>query len=182
MKNRKASLLAGALSGTILILSACADEESHEYAVRGPVKHRQIDYDCPGEDVALAPVAFAKTGGASGARSGGSGPSNSKPRVNRPADDAGDPSTGGGTRSRGTPAERRAVHPGGVKLDKKPKKPTKVADFTPSVHVAVPKGCATEYELFITADGALWEQDVRREDYVRCQEGETFPACTAENP
>lgn len=164
VKKKMLTLVGTPTVSVILTLSACGGGEGgYEYEVEGTVRHHRVDYDCPGVDVALHPVAFARSsGGSSGGGRGSSSRSNSS-----------SVSGGGGSKS--------SSRSGGVKLSKKPAKPKKVDKFSPSVYdgVGAPKGCEIEYELFVDTSDGLYEQDVREEDYRRCAErGKVFPLCT----
>jgi hypothetical protein len=100
------------------------------------------------------------------------------------------PSTGSGTSQRSaSPSAAPSVKNKGVKLKKKPEKPEKLkGKKLPKVKYKFkPKGCETEYEIFVLADdGYLYEQDVRKADYDNCvkakipagKKNKLFPLCT----
>lgn len=187
----------------ILALSACGTE-TYEYKVSGAVQGQQVDYDCPGEDIALDAVAFES------GRGRGTGNSSSGKKTTAESDDSGEraapqdkkvvtkapskaptTSTGSGDGVKAatpTPTVKKVSNKG-VKLKSKPEGPEKLKGLkVPKVLYKVkPKGCETEYEIFVLAsDGYLYEQDVRRADYESCEmakipSGEKtklFPLCT----
>lgn len=195
----------------ILALSACGTE-TYEYKVSGTVQGQQIDYDCPGEDVALDVVAFeAGSGGGTGGKgTGNTGSSRKTTTDSDNSDDSGEraapqdkkvvtkapskaptTSTGSGDGVKAatpTPTVKKVSNKG-VKLKSKPEGSKKLKGLkVPKVlHKVKPKGCETEYEIFVLAsDGYLYEQDVRRADYESCEmakipSGEKtklFPLCT----
>jgi hypothetical protein len=100
------------------------------------------------------------------------------------------PSTGSGTTQRSSsPSPTPSVKNKGVKLKKKPEKPEKLkSKKLPKLKYKFkPKGCETEYEIFVLADdGNLYEQDVRKVDYDNClkakipagKKSKLFPLCT----
>lgn len=100
------------------------------------------------------------------------------------------PSTGSGTNSRSSsPSPTPSVKNKGVKLKKKPEKPEKLkSKKLPKLKYKFkPRGCETEYEIFVLAnDGNLYEQDVRKVDYDNClkakipagKKSKLFPLCT----
>jgi hypothetical protein len=100
------------------------------------------------------------------------------------------PSTSSGTNQRSSsPSAAPPVKNKGVKLKKKPEKPQKLkGKKLPKVKYKFkPKGCETEYEIFVLADdGYLYEQDVRKADYDNCvkakipagKKNKLFPLCT----
>lgn len=100
------------------------------------------------------------------------------------------PSTSSGTNQRSSsPSAAPSVKNKGVKLKKKPEKPQKLkGKKLPKVKYKFkPKGCETEYEIFVLADdGYLYEQDVRKADYDNCvkakipagKKNKLFPLCT----
>lgn len=186
--------IASGVATGILALSACAPE-TYEYEVSGTVQAQQVDYDCPGEDVALDAVAFvARTGGTSGGKgsrssNSGSGSSSSDSdsgsSKNSGSSNSGGSSSGssGSSSSKGSSPATKAPKNKGVTLSKKPKKAEKLkGKKTPKVKYKFkPKGCETEYEIFVLADdGSLYEQDVRKVDYDKCEAAERklFPLCT----
>lgn len=100
------------------------------------------------------------------------------------------PSTGSGTTQRSaSPTATPSVKNKGVKLKKKPEKPEKLkGKKLPKLKYKFkPRGCETEYEIFVLAnDGNLYEQDVRKVDYDNClkakipagKKSKLFPLCT----
>lgn len=100
------------------------------------------------------------------------------------------PSTGSGTTQRSaSPTATPSVKNKGVKLKKKPEKPEKLkSKKLPKLKYKFkPRGCETEYEIFVLAnDGNLYEQDVRKVDYDNClkakipagKKSKLFPLCT----
>lgn len=198
------TIISGAATG-ILALSACTTE-TYEYEVSGIVQGQQIDYDCPGEDIALDTVAFEAGKG----RGTGSG----KKKKNADADDSGEQAAPQGekavtkapsktpskapTATAGPNNGSKAVTPSptakkvsnkGVKLKSKPEKPERLKGLKipKALYKAKPKGCETEYEIFVLAnDGYLYEQDIRRADYESCEKAKipvgekakVFPLCT----
>lgn len=185
MNKKFRTIAAGATVG-ILALTGCT-EDTYSYEVSGTVEARQIDYDCPNEDVAMDAVAFvAGKGGTSGggSRSGSGGSSGgssgkSSGSTGKSGKGSGSTSTSGGTL--GSSSTGKSTKTGsGVKLKKKPAKPEKIkgGKVPKPLYAKKPKGCETEYELYIRNDDGLFEQDVRREDYDNCTEGEKFAACT----
>lgn len=192
MNKKFRTIAAGATVG-ILALTGCT-EDTYGYEVSGTVEARQIDYDCPNEDVAMDAVAFVAgsgRGSGSGKSSKSSGKSSdAKSDKNSGSSDSVDraPNSAPSSRSTKAPTTSSTTRPstpatrasGGVKLKKKPAKPEKVkGDKAPKpLYAKKPKGCETEYELYVRNDDGLFEQDVRREDYDNCTEGEKFAACT----
>lgn len=99
------------------------------------------------------------------------------------------PSTGSGTTRRSASPTATPVKNKGVKLKEKPEKPEKLkGKKLPKLKYKFkPKGCETEYEIFVLADdGYLYEQDVRKVDYDKClkakvpagKKSKLFPLCT----
>lgn len=173
--NKKTAMIVSGAAGIILTASACSGE-THEYQISGLVQGQQIDYDCPGEDVAMDAVAFVTGKGGS---SGGSGGRSSSSSSNSNSD------SDHGKKSSKPAAPKNK----GVKLEKKPEKPQKLKGLTiPKLLIpANLKGCEEEYEIFVLAkDGYLYEQDVREADYRKCegagipagQKARLFPLCT----
>lgn len=218
--NKKTMVIVSGTAGLVLGLSACGTE-TYDYEVSGAVEAQQVDYDCPGEDIAMDTVAFvAGTGRGSSGGSGGrssnnsrsdsdSGSSNSNSNSNsgsnsRRQQNGSTPSAGSGkgstsgsssnsssgsTSQRSSSPSAKPVKNSGVKLSKKPEKPEKVkGKKVPKLKYKVkPKGCETEYEVFVLADdGNLYEQDVRKVDYDNCvtakvpagKKNKVFPLCT----
>jgi hypothetical protein len=199
--NVNKNLVITATGSVILALGAfgCQDSgKKYEYEVSGVVEAVQTDYEC-GEDLALEPAAFVAGKGGGGSSGKKSNTSNSGS-----ASDAGDVQQG---RDRGNvaaskPPNRKTEAPpprrtskapatsrpngdsprksGGVRLSKKPAKPERVTKIVPPKGPKRPKGCETEYEVFVRNGDGLFEQDVRKVDYVHCsdQVREQFPACT----
>lgn len=88
-----------------------------------------------------------------------------------------------------SPSVKPSVKNKGAKLKSKPEKPEKLkGKKLPKVKYKFkPKGCETEYEIFVTADdGNMYEQDVRKVDYDNCvaakipagKKAKLFPLCT----
>lgn len=188
---KKSSLILASTIGAISLVAGCAGD-SYRYEVSGVVEARQIDYDCPGEDVAMAPIGF---------QAAVAGRPKPPPRSNTSTSDTPDtaeaprssnrtPSTApskaaSSAPGRSAPAssapvrtERPVKKSKGVKLDKKPAKPVKVPKFLKAALPLSLAGCKEEPELFIRNADGLFEQDVRRVDYDRCPEKSDFPACT----
>jgi hypothetical protein len=204
--NKKTAMIVSGAAGIILTASACSGE-THEYQVSGLVQGQQIDYDCPGEDVAMDAVAFVtgkggSSGGSGGRSSSSSSNSNSNSNGNKSSksdsdsgaksdsnrknnSDSSNSDSGQGKKSSKPAAPKNK----GVKLEKKPEKPQKLKGLTiPKLLIpANLKGCEEEYEIFVLAkDGYLYEQDVREADYRKCegagipagQKAKLFPLCT----
>lgn len=88
-----------------------------------------------------------------------------------------------------TPTPKKTPNKG-VKLSKKPDSPdrlNKTRTLPKAKYKYKPKGCKTEYEIFVVAsDGYTYEQDVRSEDYRACEQAKVpagkkyklFPLCT----
>jgi hypothetical protein len=218
--NKKTAVIASGAAGIILAVSACGTD-TYDYEVSGLVQGQQVDYDCPGEDIAMDAVAFV-SGGKGGnkgskksssdssssdsdsdssssdsnktqkqgkAAASGSTPSKAPSKAaSTPASKA--PSTSSGTNQRSSsPSVTPSVKNKGVKLKKKPEKPEKLkSKKLPKLKYKFkPKGCETEYEIFVLADdGYLYEQDVRKADYDNCvkakipagKKNKLFPLCT----
>jgi hypothetical protein len=181
MKKKTALITSGAC-GLILAIGACTGS-NYAYEVSGSIEARQIDYDCPGEDTALDPVAFI-------AGKGGGGKSKSKSSSGKKKAEAPKVSPGKTTSSTSRPKTSSGSRKGplknrGVSLNEKPDKPEKIKGKTapkPKYKIK-PKGCKEEYEIFVLSDGDLYEQDVRKVDYDRCltakgQSRFLFPLCT----
>jgi hypothetical protein len=198
--NVNKNLVATATGIVILALGAfgCQDsDKKYEYEVSGVVEAVQTDYEC-GEDLALEPAAFpaGKGKGSSGSRSKTSGSSSESGASS--AQQGG----GGGNVAASKPPSRKTeaplphrtskapaastarpngdVHKSGVQLSKKPAKPKRVTRIVPPKESKRPEGCETEYEVFVRNGDGLFEQDVRKVDYIHCsdQVREQFPACT----
>lgn len=207
------TIVSGAATG-ILALSACGGG-TYDYQISGLVQGQQVDYDCP-NDLSMDAVAFVAGNGGGGKKSSGkkssksddtsdsdsdttsqqqksavSGTTATKTPSKAPSASASQkPSTGSGTSQRSaTPSATPSVKNKGVKLDKKPEKPEKLkGKKLPKVKYKFkPDGCETEYEIFVLADdGNLYEQDVRKVDYDKCEaakipagkKNKLFPLCT----
>ena len=222
--NKKTVKIASGAAGIILAISACGTD-TYDYEVSGLVQGQQVDYDCPGEDIAMDAVAFV-TGGNKGGSKGSktssgnssssesdgdassssdsktqkqgkavSGTTTSKAPSKTPSKAASTPasktpSTGSGTTQRSaSPSVTPTVKNKGVELKKKPEKPERLkGKKIPKLKYQFkPKGCETEYEIFVLADdGYLYEQDVRKVDYDNCvaakvpagKKNKLFPLCT----
>jgi hypothetical protein len=59
--NKKTAVIASGAAGIILAVSACGTD-TYDYEVSGLVQGQQVDYDCPGEDIAMDAVAFVSGG------------------------------------------------------------------------------------------------------------------------
>jgi hypothetical protein len=195
--NKKTAMIVSGAAGIILTASACSGK-TYEYQVSGLIQGQQIDYDCPGEDIAMDTVAFVTGSG----RGSGSSSSNSNSNGNKSnksdsgsdgksdsnrknSSDSSNSDSGQGKKSSKPAAPKNK----GVKLEKKPEKPQKLKGLTiPKLLIpANLKGCEEEYEIFVLAeDGYLYEQDVREADYRKCegagipagQKAKLFPLCT----
>lgn len=197
MNKKTVTITSGALG--LILLTACGGTETYSYQVSGVVQAQQVDYDCPGEDIAMGAVAYVAGSGKGSSSGGGSGKKSSDnkadsdtdvsssdkkaPASKAPASKA--PSTsGGGTTSKApsSPAPSKAPSNKGVKLKDKPEKAEKLKGLkVPKVKYAIkPKGCETEYEIFVLSGNTLYEQDVRRVDYDKCLTAgkKLFPLCT----
>lgn len=205
--NKKTVKIASGVVGLILGASACGGE-TYTYDVSGPVEGQQIDYDCPGTDLSMGAVAFiagsgkGSSGGSSGKKSDSKSPEDKKaddkkvekrPQAQAPAVR---PSTKSPSPTATKPATKapskapsKAPANKGVSLKSKPEKPERLKSKTlPKVKYRLkPKGCETEYEVFVWGkDGYLYEQDVRKVDYDKClatkvkagQKAKLFPLCT----
>lgn len=189
---KKSSLILASTIGAMSLLVGCG-ADTYRYEVSGLVEERQIDQDCPGEDVAMEPIGFsagrpkpkprpvssdtdsdtveappARTQAPRATRTPSSAPTGSQnpTRTQNP------------TPTRSAPTSRPVNNTKGVKLDKKPAKPVKVPKFLKAALPLSLAGCKEEPELFIRNDDGLFEQDVRRIDYDKCLKGDPFPACT----
>lgn len=174
--------IAASTALTALLLTSCGGDETYRYEISGSVQDRQIGYDCPGEDTELEPVAFTRSSGGGG-RSSGSGSRSS----GRSSHSGGDSTTSGGsgakdgTSGRSRQAPSRPKEPVGAKLTKAPKKPRKISKIPSIPLVLATDRCEAEHYLYLRADGDLYVQEVRAEDYRRCDESDPFPACTADD-
>lgn len=207
--NKKTVMIASGVVGLILATSACGDE-TYEYQVSGPVEGQQIDYDCPGEDIAMDAVAFVtggkKPGGTKKTESDSGDTSSDnksdtkkvekKPQAQAPAVKPSTKSPSPTASKGATKAPTRAasatpspVKNKGIKLKSKPEKPEKLktGKLPKLKYKFKPKGCETEYEVFVWGKGGyLYEQDVRKVDYDKClaakvkagQKAKLFPLCT----
>lgn len=191
MNQKNVAIASGVLA--LVLVTGCSGSEKYEYQVSGKVDSQQIDYDCPGENLAIEPVAFGDKGGTSSGNANRSKPVETKPKK---AEDLGKTESGaGGTGGTSTidadprPVVRKTSSRKtnkGVKLDKKPDSPQKVNKAKKSYSLK-PKGCTNEYEIFVLDEkGDLYEQDVRQVDYDKClsakipsgQKAKLFPLCT----
>ncbi|QBZ72015.1 hypothetical protein SEA_KRADAL_117 [Streptomyces phage Kradal] len=210
--NKKTVMIASGVVGLILATSACGGE-TYEYQVSGPIEGQQIDYDCPGEDIAMDAVAFVTGKGGGGKKSSNSSDSDStdsggSTTTNRKQDRSSGttsskapststskapsraPSTSTSTGPRSaSPKASQSVANKGASLKSKPEKPEKLkTKKLPKLKYKFkPKGCETEYEIFVWGKGGyLYEQDVRKVDYDKClaakvkagQKAKLFPLCT----
>lgn len=185
--NKKTAMIASGIAGTILALSACGTG-SYEYQVSDVVQAEQIDWDCPGEDIAMDAVAFvakptkpSKTSKKSDSKkSDDKGDNKKDSKKSSKSAKSGDTKTSDKKSATPKPVKNK-----GVKLSKKPDKPERIK----SGKVPGPKfkfagdGCETEYEIFVLADdGYLYEQDVRKSDFDNCEQmrvkKKLFPLCT----
>lgn len=73
--NKKTVKIASGAAGIILAVSACGTD-TYDYEVSGLVQGQQVDYDCPGEDIAMGAVAFV-SGGNKGGNKGSKNSNNS---------------------------------------------------------------------------------------------------------
>lgn len=192
--NKKTVMIASGAAGLILTLSACGTE-TYEYQVSGTVQDQWLDYDCPGEDIAMDAVAFV-AGTGKGSSTGGGGKGTKSDSKGSSKKDSGDgdkdkkgsdkkkneqskkPSTGtassggstGGT-SKSSPTAKASTKNKGVKLKSKPEKAEKIKNgkLPKPKYRFKPEGCDNEYEIFVLdANGDLYEQDVRKADYDKC--------------
>ena len=209
VNKKTASIVAGA-AGIILGVSGCSTSD-YEYDISGDVIGQQLDYDCPkgSKNLAIDLVAFeagkGRPGGSTKKSSGGSksSSSDSKTKTATPkpvkSSSAATSKTGQSTgtnksgqstaKNTSTPAPKKTSNKG-VKLSKKPDSPDRLnrTRTLPKVKYKYrPKGCKTEYEVFVVAsDGYTYEQDVRSEDYRACERAKVpagkkyklFPLCT----
>lgn len=180
--------LCAIIAGTAVVslgMSACGSgDKKYEYDVSGRVQAQHVDYDCE-DDLDADPVAFVAGKGRGG---GSSGKKGSAARSVRKGSDASRPprrsAPAASSVSKVPSAERSASKSakpvGGVQLSKKPAKPVRVFKVSPPKYKVKPKGCETEYELFIKNDKGLFEQDVREVDYSNClaRKRDLFPECT----
>jgi hypothetical protein len=201
MNKKTVTITSGALG--LILLTACGGTETYSYQVSGVVQAQQVDYDCPGEDIAMDAVAYVAGSGKGSSSGGGSGKKSNNnsdndsdvsssdkkaPASKAPASKAPSTSGGGGTTSKApsSPAPSKTPSNKGVKLKDKPEKAEKLKGLkVPKVKYAIkPKGCETEYEIFVLSGNTLYEQDVRRVDYDKCLTAKTtagkklFPLCT----
>jgi hypothetical protein len=210
--NKKTMKIASGVTGLLLAASACKTgngSDTYDYEVSGIVQGQQVDYDCPNE-LSMDAVAFVTGKGGGGKSSGKKSSSDSSSSDSSDSSDSSTtskapskapskaastpaskaPSTGSGTSQRSaSPSAAPSVKNKGVKLKKKPEKPEKLkGKKLPKVKYKFkPKGCETEYEIFVLADdGYLYEQDVRKADYDNCvkakipagKKNKLFPLCT----
>lgn len=205
MNQKTAVIASGAVA--VALLTGCSIS-SYEYRVSGTVEKQQIDYDCPGKDIAMAPIGFSAKGGRGGG--GGSKGNRSKPKRPKKAPSSGSRESkpegskksvlpGGGTRQEGGTSPNRLsisktnkpvksskpIKNKGIKLSEKPDSPERVN--APDSVGLKSKGCENEYEIFVrNKKGDLYEQDVRKVDYDKClkarvpsgQKAKLFPLCT----
>lgn len=181
MKKKSGLVLASTIGAISMVVGCGAD--TYRYEVSGTVEERQIDYDCPGEDVAIEPVGFQ------------AGRSKPKPKPkNNTSDDASSadsptaaPKTERPSRTSapiaaptrtGSPTKAPKGGTKGVELKEKPAKPVKIPKFLKAAIPISLVGCKEEPELFVRNADGLFEQDVRREDFDKCLKGDVFPACT----
>lgn len=197
--NKKTVAITSSAVAIAMALSACGTK-SYSYDVSGTVEGQQVDYDCPGEDLAMSAVAFVtgKSGSSGGSSSSSSGKSSSSSSGSSGGSKSGSgsssqrqgSSSGSNSNSNSnSKSDPKPVKNKGVKLDKKPDRPERLKSMTlPRLLVpASLKGCEKEYEVFVLAkDGYLYEQDVREVDYRKCedakipagQKAKLFPLCT----
>lgn len=209
VNKKTASIVAGA-AGIILGVSGCSTSD-YEYNISGDVIGQQLDYDCPkgSKNLAIDLVAFeagkGRPGGSTKKSSGGSksSSSDSKTKTATPkpvkSSSAATSKTGQSTgtnksgqstaKNSSTPAPKKTSNKG-VKLSKKPDSPDRLnrtRTLPKAKYKYRPKGCKTEYEVFVVAsDGYTYEQDVRSEDYRACERAKVpagkkyklFPLCT----
>lgn len=211
--NKKTVSIAAGAAGIILAVSSCGTD-TYEYDVSGKVVGQQIDFDCPkGKgNLALDLVAFesGKHGGSSSktsktsktsksdSSSSDSGSSSTSKKVSKaptPSKSSSNPASKGGSKSSSptpkktsTPQPKKSANKG-VTMNKKPDKPQRLTGGKLPVkkYKYKPRGCETEYEIFVLADdGYTYEQDVAGDHYRACEQARTpkgqkyklFPACT----
>lgn len=206
--NKKTVMIGSGALDLILGLGACGTE-TYEYQVSGEVLEQYVDYDCPGADLALDAVSFELRGGKGGKKKSDSNSSDTdtdsgteqqaapqakstataKAPTKTPKATTGTSSKGGTKSATPSPTPTvKKVSNKGVKLSKKPEKPEKLKGLVvpKPVYKVKPKGCETEYEIFVLSGGKLYEQDVRKVDFDKCgrapiPKGYTnrlFPLCT----
>ncbi|MFE0472456.1 hypothetical protein ACFW2V_12665 [Streptomyces sp. NPDC058947] len=172
--------------------SACdSDGGPYEYGISGTVQAWQVDYEC-GDSLAMEPAAFTdgkgKGGGSSSRKQGGGYDSSDtgealqgstpKPLTKNTSTPSAPRMSKTPPTARPTASPTKAVK--GVKLTEKPDRPVRITKVPSPTYTTKPRGCETEYELFIQNDSGLFEQEVRRVDYNHCSKrGHKFPACTS---
>lgn len=149
--NKKTAVIASGIAGTILALSACGTG-SYEYQVSGVVQAEQIDWDCPGEGIAMDAVAFvAKPTKASDKKS-----ATPKPVKNK-----------------GVKLSKKPDKPERIKSGKVPGPKFKFAGDGCETEYEI---------FVLADDGYLYEQDVRKSDFDNCAQmrvkKKLFPLCT----
>lgn len=196
--NKKTVMIASGATGLILTLGACGTE-TYEYQVSGIVETQQVDYECPGVDIAMDAVAFEAKPVPKKKPDGNSANDSEVKAKPTPKPSSSTTKPSSGSSKKGTPTAKSSPTASasktgktskkpsnkGVKLNKKPEKPEKVKNGkVPKLkYTFKPKGCEAEYEIFVTdGSGNLYEQDVRKVDYDRCAQlrvkTKLFPGCT----
>lgn len=184
MNQKTAAIASGVVA--VALLTGCTGTSTYQYEVKGAVQGQQVDYDCPGEDLAMEIAGFDAGKGGGKARSSSR---KSKPKAReRTSSDGNGGSTGRKSRNGGSEQVKKTpkIKNKGISLNKKPESPEKIKKIKKSFKFK-PKGCKDEYEIYVRAsNGNLYEQDVRRVDYDKClkaripsgQKAKLFPLCT----
>jgi hypothetical protein len=195
MNKRTVAFLGGTV-GVILTVGGCGGT-TYEYQVSGTVSGQHLDVDCPKSKkgvLSMEAVSFdtgkhktttktkkSKTGKSAKAPKG----KPTKSPTPTATKSAGSKTSPSATATR--KPTQKAVRNVGVSLSEKPDKPERLKGLgVPNEPYKFRKGCKWEYEIFVLSGGHLYEQDVRKVDYQKCQRARVpkgqiyklFPLCT----